>query len=237
MIVKCPHCGKQLKMSGKIQDSLKNLDSGKKIKIKCTQCQAPFGLDNSQLGSGTAAQAEGKQKQSSSAGKGVQAPASPDISWLKEGVFEDREEVEDVPQALVLMPDTPGRETVVEATQGLGYRVEIVGSAEEAINKMQFVNYAGVFLHSAYESGGIQSGKFHQYMRGMGMARRRFILYVLMGKEFKTLYDLQALTSSANVVINDAEIPYIGIVLRKTIPEYEALFGPLMEELRIAGKE
>ena len=237
MIVKCPHCGKQLKMSGKIQDSLGKLDSGKKIKIKCTQCQTPFGLDNSVLNSGGGTQKGEKKKQGSSGAKGLQAPSFPDISWLKEGVFEDQEDVEDIPQALVLMPDTEGRETVIEATQGLGYRVETAASAEEAINKMRFVNFAGVFLHSAYESGGIQSGKFHQYMRNMGMGRRRFILYVLIGEEFKTLYDLQALSCSANVVVNDEEIPYIGTVLRKTIPEYEALFGPLMEELRIAGKE
>ena len=68
------------------------------------------------------------------------------------------------------------------------------------------------------------------------MSRRRYIFYVLIGEQFKTLYDLQALSCSANLVVNDAEIPYIGIVLKKAIPEYEALFGPLMEELRIAGK-
>jgi len=222
MIVKCPHCGKQLKMSAKIQESLKKLDSGRKIKIKCTGCQTPFGIDGSQL---------------DSAGRSLQAPAAPDVTWLREGVFEDRENVEDIPQALILMPDMPGRETVIEATKKLGYRVEMPSSAEEAISKMQFVNYAGVILHSRYEPGGIETGKFHQYMRSIGMDRRRYILYLLIGEEFETLYDLQALTCSANVVVNDAEIPYIGTVLRKAIPEYEALFGGLMEELRIAGKE
>ncbi|MBW1634969.1 MAG: hypothetical protein JRJ68_01715 [Deltaproteobacteria bacterium] len=222
MIVKCPHCGKQLKMSAKIQESLSKLGPGRKIKIKCTGCQTPFGIDNSQLNSGS---------------QGLQAPASPDIAWLREGVFEDREDVEDIPQALILMPEMEGRETVVEATKKLGYRVEMPSSAEEAISKMQFVNYAGIILHSRFEQGGIETGKFHQYMRKIGMSRRRYMLYVLIGKEFETLYDLQALACSANVVVNDAEIPYIGTVLRKAIPEYEDLFGGLMEELRIAGKE
>ncbi len=52
----------------------------------------------------------------------------------------------------------------------------------------------------------------------------------------KTLYDLQALAYSANLVVNDDDIPHFSLLLRKTIPEYEALFGPLMEELRLAGK-
>ena len=69
------------------------------------------------------------------------------------------------------------------------------------------------------------------------MARRRFIFYVLVGQEFKTLYDLQALAYSANLVVNGMEVTFMGTILRKAIPEYEVLFGPLMEELHIAGKE
>lgn len=231
MIVTCPHCRKQLKMSPKIQESIKKLSPGKKIKIKCIHCSNSFGLDAGQLLSDSAA------KQGSPASSRVQPPSPPDSSWLKDGVFEDKEVVEDIPLALVLMPDTPDKEIVVKATEAFGYQVETTSSAEDAVNKMQFVNYSSVFLHSAYEPGGIKSGIFHQYMRNMKMARRRFILYVLIGEEFKTLYDLQALASSANLVVNDAEISYIGTILRKAIPEYETLFGPLMEELRIAGKE
>jgi hypothetical protein len=135
------------------------------------------------------------------------------------------------------MPEVPERKVVIEAAEKFGYRVEMADTPDQAIGKMQFVNFASVFLHSGFEPGGIESGLFHQYMRNLKMGRRRFIFYVLIGPEFKTLYNLQALASSANLVVNDAEIPYIETVLRKTIPEYEALFGPLMEELRIAGRE
>ncbi len=224
MIVNCPHCRKQLRMSTKIQESIEKLSPGKKLKIKCVHCSNSFGLDASQLISTTA-------------GSSVPPPPPPDTSWLKEGVFADKEIVEDIPQALVLMPETPDKEIVVKATEAFGYRVEIAISAEDAVNKMQFVNYSSVFLHSSYEPDGIKSGIFHQYMRNMKMARRRFILYVLIGDEFKTLYDLQALAYSANLVVNGAEVSYIGTILRKAIPEYEALFGPLMEQLSIAGKE
>ena len=104
------------------------------------------------------------------------------------------------------------------------------------MEKMRFVNYAAVFLHTGFEPGGIRNGQFHQYMRDMNMNRRRYIFYVLVGEQFSTLYDLQAMASSANVVVNDAEIPYIATVLKKAIPEYEELFGPLMEELQASGR-
>ena len=235
MIVDCPHCGKRLKMSGKFQGSIRKLGPGKKIKITCIQCSNSFGLETDRLI--FEERKAGGKKQRDLAGNIVQPPDAPDLLWLKDGIFEETDVVEDIPQSLVLMPDVPERKVVIEAVEKFGYRVEMADTPDQAINKMQFVNFASVFLHSGYEPGGIESGIFHQYMRNLKMARRRLIIYVLIGPEFKTLYNLQALASSANLVVNDAEIPYIETVLRKTIPEYEALFGPLIEELRIAGKE
>lgn len=226
MIVLCPNCGKQLKLGEKIRESVRQLEHGRKIKIKCAHCSVPFGLDRSMEQASSSPPLGGKLK----------PPAPPDTEWLKEGTFEEKEVIEDIPRALVLMPMNPGRDEVVKAATGVGYRVELASSAAEAIEKMLFVNYAAVFLHSRFEPGGIPASNFHKYMREMNMAKRRFIFYVLIGEQFRTLYDLQALSYSANLMVNDVEIPYIGIVLKKAIPEYEALFGPLMEEMRLAGK-
>lgn len=233
MIVNCPNCTKQLKLGEKIRETVRQLEPGRKIKIKCAHCSVPFALDSSM--EQTAPGRVGEGPRPLQAGR-VKPPGPPDTEWLKEGTFEEKEVIEDIPRALVLMPDMPGRDEVVKAASSVGYRVELAEKAEEAIEKMLFVNFASVFLHSKFESGGIAAGKFHHFMRTMNMAKRRFIFYVLVGEQFKTLYDLQALSLSANLVVNDADIPYIAIVLKKAIPEYEALFGPLMEEMRLAGK-
>ena len=230
MIVNCPNCKKQLKLGEKIRESVRQLEPGRRIKIKCAHCGVPFGLDRGME------QASSPGRSGDVAGGRVKPPGPPDTEWLKDGTFEEKEVIEDIPRALVLMPDMPGRDEVVKASSGVGYRVELAYKPEEAIEKMLFVNYAAVFLHNRFEAGSIASGKFHQFMRNMNMSRRRYIFYVLIGQEFKTLYDLQALSCSANLVVGDADIPYIGVVLKKVIPEYEALFGPLMEELRLAGK-
>ncbi len=238
MIVQCPHCGKQLKLGEKIRESVRLLEPGRRIKIKCAHCAVPFGLDMSMDKTSPV-----EKERASVAGPGpveggrVRPPMPPDTNWLKEGNFEEKDVVEDIPKAIVLMPTSlPGRDQVVKAATAVGYRVEQAATSAEAIEKMRFVNYAAVFLHSRFEPGGIRSGSFHQYMRSMNMARRRYIFYVLIGEQFHTLYDLQALSCSCNVVINETDIPYVSTILKKTIPEYEELFGPLMEELRIAGK-
>ena len=235
MIVHCPHCGKQLKLGEKIRENVRQLEPGRRVKIKCAHCAVPFSLDMSMdRTAATPTERDGVGR--SFSGGRIKPPAPPDTDWLKDGSFEEKDVVEDIPKAIVLMPDLPGREQVVKAAAAVGYRVEQAATPDAAIEKMRFVNYAAVFLHSRFESGGIRSGAFHQYMRSMNMARRRYIFYVLIGEQFDTLYDLQALSCSANLVVNDAEIPYISTLLKKAIPEYEGLFGPLMEELRIAGK-
>lgn len=234
MIVNCPHCGKQLKLGEKIRENVRSLEPGRRIKIKCAHCSVPFGLDMS-MDKSSGGQERGSSPSGTSSSR-LKPPAPPDTDWLKDGTFEEKEVVEDIPKALVLMPDIPGKEQVIKAASGVGYRVEQASSAGEAIEMMLFVNYAAVFLHSRFEPGSVRSGAFHHYMCKMNMSRRRYIFYVLIGEQFSTLYDLQALSYSANLVVNDAEIPYISTILKKAIPNYESLFGPIMEELRIAGK-
>jgi hypothetical protein len=226
MNVSCPHCGKQLKLGEKIESSLAALAPGQQLRVRCIQCEKPFGID---------ASAGNKPASTTRKKAAVQPPAPPDISWLKEGIFEEEEAVEEVPRALVLMADMPARGAVVGDLEKLGYKVDLATTAEDAVTRMQFINFASVILHSGFEKEGIE-GDFHRFMRTMGMNKRRYIFYVLVGREFKTLYDLQALAYSANLVVNDEDIPHFSLLLRKTIPEYEALFGPLMEELRLAGK-
>lgn len=237
MIVDCPHCGKQLKLSDKIRESVRQLGPDRKVKVKCVHCAVPFGLDCNGMKLATSGHRPGPSGSDGSAsGAKVRPPAPPSTEWLKDGTFEEKEVVEDIPEALVLMPVTENLDIVVKAAMEFGYRVEQVPTPEEAIDKMRFVNYAAVFLHSSFEPGGIKSGKFHQFMRMMNMSRRRYIFYVLIGEQFETLYDLQALANSVNLVVNNADVPFIGTVLKKAIPEFETLFGPLMEELHVVGK-
>ena len=235
MITQCHACAKQLKLSEKMLDSIKKLGPGKNIRIKCPGCEEAIVLDSSLLTSGQSGSPP-VEKKPSTPKKSVKPPAPPDISWLEEGVFDQDDVIEDVPLALILMEDSPHRDSIIESIEGIGYKTEIVKSSKEAMEKMQFVEYSAVVLHSQYERQNLRTSVFHNYMCDMNMSRRRFIFYTLIGPEFKTLYNLQALAHSANLVVNEAEIPYFNVILRKAIPEYEELFGPITEELRLQGK-
>jgi len=238
MIVSCPHCKKKLELPKKIVENVKGLAAGKTLAVKCPQCSQAIPLQADMMSSSERAGKKGKGQQAGEQKpiRSVTPPRPPDISWLKEGRYEGKETIEDVPMALILMQEGSLREMVISSLEGIGYKAELVNSTTDAIEKIQFVDYACIVLHSQYESNGINSSVFHKEMCTMNMIKRRFIFYILIGREFKTFYNLQALAYSANLVVNDEEVPMFDIILRKAIPEYEELFGPIMEELRHHGR-
>lgn len=225
MISNCPNCRKTLRFSDaqreKILQALNKLAPGKQLTIKCPHCQAAIRM-------------EGGERKSIDDGS-LQPPAPPDVDWLKAGRFEGEEKVEDVPMALVLFEDTPQREKVVEAMKTVGYQVVTVGTPEEAMERMQFVSFSCVALHCELE-GTLDDSSFHEYMRKMPMERRRYIFYILIGSKLHSLYDLEALALSANLVVGEKDLKYFDVILRKAIPAYENLFGPILEELATYGK-
>jgi hypothetical protein len=237
MIVNCQKCGKNFELPQKIAENVRGLAAGKTLHIKCPLCSGTISLDAGMESLSPIAGKKGRGRPGEAKPtRFVTPPAPPDISWLKDGRYEGKETIEDVPMALILMPESPVRETVINALESIGYKAELVASIDEAIEKIQFVEYACIVLHSLYESRGINANEFHRHMCAMNMSKRRFIFYILIGKEFKTFYNLQALAYSANLVVNDQEVPKFGVILRKAIPEYEELFGPIMEELRHHGR-
>ncbi|MEJ2057594.1 MAG: hypothetical protein P8X39_07125 [Desulfofustis sp.] len=222
MKITCGACGKIHKSNAKLEASLDKLQPGQKVRIKCSQCGASIPLSRTDLQSGGSVS--------------LAPPGPPDTSWLKEGIFDEEEIVSDIPLALVLMKESEAREKITVALTGLGYKTETAEQTAEVIKKMQFVNYTCVILHTGSIDGDFEDNRLHRFMKSMEMSRRRYIFYVLLGPEFKTFYNLQALTHSANLVVNDGDAHYFGVILRKAIPEYELLFGPYMDELKIQGK-
>ena len=222
MKITCSACGKSHKSNAKLEASLEKLQPGKKVRLKCSQCGEPIALSRADL-------LDGKTTT-------ISPPEPPDTSWLKEGVFDDDEVVSDIPQALILAKPGDARDKMSSSLSGLGYRAETAEQTGDVITQMQFNNYTCVVLNTECVQGSFEDDPLHRFICFMEMSRRRYILYVLVGPEFKTFYNLQALSNSANLVVNSSDIPYFGVILRKAIPEYEQLFGPYMDEMKIQGK-
>ena len=58
------------------------------------------------------------------------------------------------------------------------------------------------------------------------------MFFILAGPDFRTLYNLEALSLSVNLVVNDADIERLKPILKKSFRDHEELFGPLIEAVR-----
>jgi len=227
MISQCPHCHKALQFSPaqqeKIDQALANLKSGA-LKLGCPHCRKPISLKaDGSLQEEGAAPASAKET--------VTPPSFPDISWLAQGIYTEQEVLVEVPKALVLMAPGPQREAVAKALNDRGFRTEFPESAKDALVQMRFGLFAAVVLHDEFD-GALSDSTFHRHMATMPMERRRPIFYALIGKKWHTLYNLEALANSANVVVNETEAIHFDIILKKGLQEMMELFGPLVESMK-----
>ena len=234
MIDTCPYCDQELNLSdaqiAKVRAALAKLPAGNLLKLGCPHCQKPFELQADGTLPGTVKPA---QKVASGAhlppredrGK-ITPPPPPDLGWLSSGKEEKKEVIEDTPMFLIVMNKGPGITTIMDA----------LDSIDDAMDRMQFVNYAGVILHTRFEGSSLDSNNLHNFMKKMNMFRRRNIHYTLIGPEFKTLYDLEALSNSANLVVNDNDVPHFKLILRKSLFDNQKLYGPLADALIKEGR-
>jgi hypothetical protein len=250
MISNCPHCQGALTFNAaqmaKIEQALKALKPGQKLPLKCPHCTKPMPLDASGQVEGapkaaaTTPAAPPKVESPPNPAEQIKPPPPPNMDWLKSKEneamqFDDH--ARDVPMALVLHGDDNMRHLITSSMEALGYQAAAVTTAEEAIHETQSMSYACIVYHTGFEPGELKDSTFHNYMRQMPMSRRRYTFYILIGPEFTSLYDIQALANSANLVVAEKDMKNFQPILHRAVPYYEQLFGPLLEELASYGKK
>jgi hypothetical protein len=233
MISACPNCGKTLNLTEsqrqKIDNAVAALAPGKSLKFNCPHCQKPIEMHHEAAAARSTPQTD--------AGHALpEPPGPPDRSWLERGDLGSGEVFEDVPQVMILVKDEQMQAAITQYFDDMGYKAFIPRTAEDALERMRFTNFAAVVLHSRFE-GDLTHSSVHGMMQTMSMPRRRYIYYVLIGPEFHTLYYLQALTNSANLVINENDISAFPLVLKKGLRDYDELFGPYLAALEALGKK
>ncbi|MCL2341155.1 MAG: hypothetical protein FWC49_05565 [Proteobacteria bacterium] len=225
MLTHCPSCQKSLQLTKeqitRLELALAQLAPGKLLTIKCPLCREPILLD--------------KTGEAPHQNSPVQPPPPPKLDWLEMGLFQNADKVEDVPTALVLHTDNEQRKRIDEAMESVGYQVIMVDSVADAMDGMRLVNFSCIVFQADLE-GPLEQSTFHNYMRDLPMATRRNMFYILIGDQFHTLYNLEALAHSANLTIHTNDLRHLDIILRTSIPAYEELFGLMLEERAAYGK-
>lgn len=235
MITHCPNCNKALNFTenqeAKIKSALAAMSTGT-LKLKCPHCKVPMEL----LSDGSLADWRQKAaKVVTSQRKLPDPPNPPDINWLTKTTYQDDEKITDIPKVLVVIEPGQVRDSVVGAMIESFFQPVTVESVEEAVEQMQLIQFDSVILHSRFKGEDFKHSKIHEILKKLPMTRRRYIFYVLIGPEFHTLYTLEALSYSANMVINEKDVGYIKNIYKKGKADSEELFGTYINILKEQG--
>lgn len=152
--------------------------------------------------------------------------------------FEDDEElvIYDEDDQLALIVDEKNQSAWAKILESRGYKIQYAKSPEHAVHKMKFTHFHFIALHENYGNQDLDNNPVYKTLIEMPMVIRRNIFVALMGKNFKTLKNMQAFQKSANVVINESDIEKLEDVLKKSISEIEIFYKVFKETLHSAGK-
>lgn len=159
--------------------------------------------------------------------RSIAPPPPPDIRWLSEGGYQKKTQISKGPTALLLMTGD-GQTEIAKTFQGLGYSIEVAGSQSEAIQKVTTLDFAAIVADAGFMGTPLTKSPFHRFMKWLPMPRRRPIHYTFIGPQAHTLYCLEALSASVNMVVNEDDIKHFDVILRKGLLEHNTLFQPYM---------
>lgn len=155
-------------------------------------------------------------------------PPPPDYGWLLDDGIRGRGTNQPLGHlaALVILKDDNDRAIVEKILSEMGYVVQKELSAHSAIQKLREVQYNLILCGTeiAYKD-------IHKHICCFPPNRRRLTYFAAVGPRLHTLYDLEALALSANLVINNNDLEHLEKILHKGFSDYEQLFGPLLETL------
>lgn len=157
----------------------------------------------------------------------ILAPPPPDPNWLADCLtMEAGGPAADIPAALVAITADHRRAMAEQVLESMGYVVEVAESAAEGLELLRLTRYSLVLCEADRAFADI-----HRTIRQFPPNRRRLTYYAIVGPRLHTLYDLEALAFSANLVLNDREMPALEKILRKGLRDYEKLFRPMLDAL------
>lgn len=234
MISECPNCNQALNFSDahkeKLLTALNRLAPGRTLKFGCPRCRTPIEINSD----GDPVSKEGPAPDRPPVA--IEPPQPQDIRWLASGEIKDNQIADNIPTAMLLIPEGKIKSKIIQSLQDNNYQIHSPNSIDEAVSSIRFRDFAVVVYNSGYENYPLKDQDFHKFMTQMSMSKRRAIYYILIGPEFQTLYDLEALTYSANLVINTNEIQYFSTLFKKGKADLDALFSPYAGMLKKHGK-
>ncbi|MBI3592157.1 MAG: hypothetical protein HY099_01500, partial [Nitrospirae bacterium] len=113
---------------------------------------------------------------------------------------------------------------------------EVASGAEDTFEKLKFNRYDVIALNENFGGNSPESNAVYKHLQFMPMSNRRHIFLALTGQNLKTLDNMTAFSKSANVVVNEKDIPNLKNILKKSIDDNNQFYKVYKESLVKLGK-
>ncbi len=216
MQVECSSCNKEIN----IPDN--KIPQGQAFNLTCPSCKTKMRVD------------QHLKPPASDPAESVDA-----ISMVVDEEFEDDEEeieIYDEHDKIALILDRQNDDLWTTALTELEYKLQRAKSPEHAVHKLKFNQYHVVAFHEKFGGSTLETSPLYDFIRDMPMDTRRKIFVALVGENFKTLDNMEALAYSVNLVINQKELDQLEAILKKSIGDNDNFYKVYRETMTALGK-
>ena len=214
MQVECPSCAKEIN----IPDD--KVPQGQAFNLNCPGCKTKMRVDQH-----------------------LQPPDPVESldtsSMIVDEDFEDEDEqieIYDEHDQIALILDRQNDELWTTALTELEYKLQRAKSPEHAVHKLRFNQYHVVAIHEKFGDTTLENSPLYEFIRDMPMDTRRKTFVALVGANFKTLDNMEALSYSVNLVINQKDFDQLETILKKSIGENDIFYKVYRETMTALGK-
>jgi hypothetical protein len=143
---------------------------------------------------------------------------------------------EGVETALLCSTNSQHLQVVEQALKNLGYFVSLAQSAKSALIKLRNNDYNLFLLDETFEGGKQEKEILLQFIQQMPIHARRQCFFCIFSEESRTLDNMAAFCSCANLIINLQDLDKTGLILQKSVADHKNFYKVLMQESKEAQK-
>lgn len=133
--------------------------------------------------------------------------------------------------------DSATTEAAKATLRELGFKFHTAETPELAIERIRYTNYDCIIIQESFAGSSLKSNAVLNFLGPLPMAQRRNWFVCLIGPSFKTLDAMQAFAQSVHLVLNPADLPNLGPILKKGLAEFELLYRSYKDTLAAMGEK
>lgn len=137
----------------------------------------------------------------------------------------------------LICADPNTMEVVRTTLRELGFKYHTGETPELAVERMRYTNYDCIVVHENFAGASLRSNAVLNYLSPLPMAHRRYSFVCLIGPSFKTLDAMQAFAQSVHLVLNPADLPNLGPILKKGLAEFDLLYKAYKDTIAAMGEK